>query len=215
MDKFDIILTSWNRFEFLKRTIGSLVDSGAINDCERFIIVDSGSTEEGVIEFLKQIQDQYGAFLVLKPHNHGWGAATNDGLGLSRAPYLLRVDNDVEFEHDFHRTMLDIFAHQKNIGLLGVWKHIYHGLTNMTVGKDGQKRFGIQNEWFRETDDVPGVGWMMPKAAMEKCGMFPEHGVCLTKGGNGEDSAYVQKMKQAGFLTGVPVKDVAVHITGY
>jgi hypothetical protein len=56
---------------------------------------------------------------------------------------------------------------------------------------------------------------MMPKKAMEKVGMLPEHGVCLTKGGNGEDTSYVNRMKEAGFLVGVPTKDLAFHIDGY
>src|SRR5665213_577710 len=197
---FDIIITSWNRLDYLKRTIGSLIQSGAFDAAERVIIVDNGSTEEGVHSFLEDMRRERGTFLVLLPHNRGWGAAVNDALGLSRAPFLFVCNNDVEFELDFHLRMLEILdkpiilpaGHPgiNGIGILGLWRHTSHGLV---AG-------GVQNEWFCEMDNVPAVGWLMSKYAMEKVGMLPEHGICLTKGGNGEDTAYVNRMKEAGYL---------------
>ena len=204
--KFDIILTSWNRLEYLKRTVASLISSGAFEAAERVIIVDNGSTEEGVHAFLEDLRRERGAFLVLLPHNRGWGTAVNDALGLSRAPYLFVSNNDVDYSTvGFHETMLKIFENQPNIGILGVWRHTGHGLV----------RNGVQTELFNEMDNVPAVGWMMPKVAMEKVGMLPEHGPCFTKGGNGEDTSYVNRMKEAGFLVGVPKQDIAIHIDGY
>ena len=55
----------------------------------------------------------------------------------------------------------------------------------------------------------------MAKPVMEVVGMLPEHGPCATKGGNGEDTGYVIRMKNAGYLTGAMPKDVATHIDGY
>ena len=202
-NRFDIILVSHNRLDYLKRTIASLFISGALHDCERFIIVDNDSTEEGVQQFLQDLKKEYRVFLVLSPENKGWAAAVNNGLALSRAPYLLLLNNDLEVSFEFHKKMLEVFKEHYDIGILGVWKHTSHGL-----GK-------LQSNTFRETDDVPAVGWMLPKSAMEKVGMIEERGVCLTKGGNGEDSNYVQRMKLAGYLTGVTKEDVATHITGY
>jgi len=211
--KFDIILTSWNRLEYLKRTIASLISSGAFEAADRFIIVDNGSTEEGVHAFLEDLRRERGAFLVLLPHNRGWGTAVNEALGLSRAPYLFVSNNDVDYNTpDFHKKMLEIFEANKiqsqspkEIGILGVWRHTSHGFV----------RGGVQTASFREMDNVPAVGWMMPKSAMEKVGMLPEHGPCLTKGGNGEDTSYVNRMKEAGYLVGVPNEDIAIHVDGY
>jgi hypothetical protein len=101
--------------------------------------------------------------------------------------------------------MFEICAHQPNIGILGIWRHTSHGFT----------QGGVMNDWFREMDDVPAVGWMLPKRAMEKVGLLVEKGPCFTKGGNGEDTYYVQRMKAAGFLTGVPANDLATHLDGY
>lgn len=213
MKKFDIVIVSWNRLEYLKRTVGSLIQAGVFRDAERVIIVDNGSTEPGLISFLEELREMNGVFLVLLPHNRGWGQAVNECLSLSRAEFLFVSNNDVDYNTpDFHNQMIKMIEESaafsldtKGIGILGVWRHIGHGLV----------RGGLQNEQFDEMDNVPAVGWMMPKSAMEKVGMLPEHGVCLTKGGNGEDTAYVNRMKAAGYLVGVPKKDIAVHIDGY
>ncbi len=204
-NKFDIILRSWNRLDYLKRTVASLVTSGALEACERFIVVDNGSTEKGVREFLDDMKCLYRAFLVLLPENRGWSYATNNALGLSRAPFLFISDNDVEYSKDFHKKMFETFEHHPNIGILGVWRHTAHGFL----------KGGIMDEWFREMDQVPGVGWMLPKAAMQEVGMFDERGTCLTKGGNGEDVDYVLRMREAGYFIGVTKEDLAQHITGY
>ncbi len=205
MPNFDILIVSWERLEYLKRTIASLIQSGAMKDASRIIIVDNGSIDQSVRDFLEQMRLEWGAFLVFKPHNKGWGEAVNDALGISRAEYLLVSNNDVEYQIGFHTRMFEIFEKQANIGILGVWRHIGHGLV----------RNGVQNENFCEMDNVPAIGWMIPKTAMQLVGLFPEHGPCLTKGGNGEDTSYVNRMKEKGLLVGVPPKDLASHIDGY
>jgi len=206
MPEFDIIITNWNRLSYLKNTIASLMSSGAWNDAQRKIIVDNGSTEEGVHIFLEEMRRLHGIFLVLLPHNRGWGQAVNEALGLSRAEYVFLSNNDVDYKVlDFHKRMFEIFEKQENIGILGVWFHNAHGLV----------KNGVQSDYFREMDNVPAVGWMLPKRAMERAGMLPEFGVCLTKGGNGEDTEYVNRMKAAGYLVGLPLVDLGVHIDGY
>lgn len=209
--KFDIILVSWERPDYLKRTIASLITSGAWKDAERVIVVDNGSLDPEVRKFLMELEG--GIFLVFRPKNEGWGKAVNDALGLSRSPYLFISNNDVDYNTvDFHKTMLEILMDtikwptgDKKIGILGVWRHTAHGLV----------KGGVQTYFFDEMDNVPAVGWMMPKSAMEKVGMLPEHGPCFTKGGNGEDTAYVNRMKEQGYLTGVPKTDLAIHPDGY
>jgi len=203
MPTYDIILVSWNRGAYLKRTIGSLIQSGALETCQRFIIVDNHSLDDEVKMFLEVMRTYAKTFIITRPDNGGWATAVNDALGLSRAEYVLIINNDVEFEVGFIDKMFDIYTHQHGIGILGIWHHTSHSFV------------GISNQWFREMDNVPAVGWLISKEAMEKVGMLNEKGVCLTKGGNGEDTDYVGRMKQAGFLVGVPVRDIGVHLDGY
>lgn len=210
MPEFDIIITVWNRLGYTKRTIASLIDSGAVADCQRLIIVDNRSTEEGMEDFLKDMYSNmpdvsHKVWLLRRAKNDGWGTMVNDALGISRAPYVMLVNNDVEFTPDFHKGMFDSFANQPNIGILGGWRHTSHGFI----------RGGVINDHFREMNNVPAVCWLMPKEAMQKVGLLPEHGPCMTKGGNGEDTSYVNRMKEGGYLVGVPAEDLVVHIDGY
>lgn len=205
MNTFDIIMVVWNRKEYTQRTVASLISSGAFRDCERFIIVDNHSTEEGMDDFLKDMADLKKTFVIRRPQNDGWAMAVNDALGLSRAQYLMVSNNDVEYSLGFHQKMFNAFEKYPKIGLLGAWRHTSHGFFVN----------GIKDEVFREMDDVPAVCWLMPKRAMETIGMLHERGPCFTKGGNGEDSHYVNMTRQAGFLVGVTGEDVATHLDGY
>lgn len=205
MPRFDIILTTFNRLDYTKRTIASLISSGAAAQAERFIIVDNRSTEEGFQDFLKDMYAFAGNITVIhRARNDGWGMAVNDALGVSRAPYVLLSNNDVEYTPDFAAKMLEMMEAHPEIGLLGVWRHTAHSAVQ--THHEGK---------FIEYTDVPAVGWMLSKKAMMQVGLVSEHGPCFTKGGNGEDSDYVRRMKEAGFLVGVPEVDLAVHIDGY
>lgn len=210
MERFDIILVSWNRLDYLKRTVASLWESGAINACERFIIVDNASTENGVAAFLDDMKKQWRAFIVQLPENKGWAAAVNSAIGLSRAPFVFMTNNDVIYQPDFYHTLFNVYHSQSGIGILGVWRHTAHGFVAS----------GVQTATFKEMDNVPAVGWLVPKEAMEIVGMLPEHGPCDTKGGNGEDTEYVGMMKNKGFLVGIPAivateDKLATHPDGY
>lgn len=202
MPTYDIILTTFNRVDYTKRTVASLFAAGALNTCERFIIVDNHSLEEGMKEFLDDMAQYQKVFILRRPTNNGWGTAVNDALGLSRAQHVLISNNDVEYKPGFMDTLFAAM-HNARVGLVGVWRHTSHSFTGNDFGE------------FREMTDIPAVGWFLSKSAMEKVGMLPEKGACLTKGGNGEDTEYVQRMKAQGFLTGVTPEDVAVHIDGY
>lgn len=210
MQRYDILIVNYNRLDYLKQTIASLISTATIANCERLIIVDNASTENGVSEFLDELRMHYGAYVVSCPLNKGWGAAVNTGIGISQAPYVLLCNNDIEFKPDFLTPMFVAFERHPNIGILGAWRHIHHGVV----------QGGVQDDTFVEMDNVPAVAWLLPKSAMIEIGFVPEHGACDTKGGNGEDTGYVLKMKESGRLVGVTAcavgeEKLAHHIDGY
>lgn len=200
---FDIIMTTFNRAEYTKKTFASLISSGAFDACQRFIVVDNHSTDDTMIEFLSTLRGFQKVSVITRPKNDGWGTAVNDALGLSRAEFVFLTNNDVEYYFDFFRVIFEAFAHEPTLGICGVWAHTSHSF------------IGIQDGFLRQMDNVPAVGWMIPKEVMEKVGMLPEKGPCLTKGGNSEDTDYVEMMKAKGYIVGVPARDVAVHLDGY
>ena len=204
---FDIILVSWNRLAYLKQTVASLINSGAWKSCERFIIVDNHSTEEGVKEFLDTMLGYQKVFVIRRPQNDGWASAVNDALGLSRSEYVFLSNNDVTYDPDFIEKMFDTMIGHDDVGLLGAWRHTAHSVI--------ETHHNDKNGDFVEMTDIPAVAWLLDKQAMAEVGMLEEHGPCFTKGGNGEDTKYVQMMKAKGWKTGVTAEDVAHHIDGY
>lgn len=196
-------MVTFNRAEYTKRTVASLISSGAFDKCDRFIVADNHSTDPDMIEFLNTLRGFQKTFVITRPKNDGWASAVNDGLGLSRASWVFLTNNDVEYENGFMDTLFRTAETEPELGILGVWAHTGHSF----VGKN--------TPYFREMDNVPAVGWLMSKAVMQRVGMLPEHGPCLTKGGNGEDTSYVNRMKELGFKVGVCERDVANHIDGY
>ena len=205
MPSFDIIVTTYDRLDYTRKTIGSLIASGAHGACERFIIVDNHSTVEGMESFLNDMSHYQKVFILRRPLNEGWAAAVNDALGLSQAEYVLLSNNDVQYTEGFWIHMFDAIKQNPSIGILAGWRHTAHGLV---AG-------GVQNESFDEMDNVPAVCWLMPKKAMADVGMLNVHGPCATKGGNGEDTDYVMRMKWKGYLTGATKQDVCTHMDGY
>lgn len=205
MSDFDIILVTFGRLEYTRRTVASLLESDAVGRWRRFIIVDNNSKEDGMIPFLLNLKNQYGVTLILRPRNEGWAAAVNDALNMSFAPHVLISNNDVIYDKDFVAKATETFKRHGDVGILGVWRHTSHG----------QVRGGIISEHFIEMDDVPAVGWFVSKIAMRDIGMLEVKGPTDSKGGNGEDTSYVQAMKAAGYKTGVRPQDIARHIDGY
>lgn len=193
-NRFDIILVSWNKLDNLKRTVASLISSGALEACERLIIADNCSTEDGIHEFLEQLRKEWGAFLVLLPHNRGWGQAVNEAIGLSRAPLLIITYTGLQFVSNFHTKMLQTIQANKDIGILGSWQP--HTFINGAA----------ENLSFVETDSLSPSAWLLPKSAMEKVGLLPDDGI-----NNNEGNIYVERMVAMGFKVGVPVENLSVY----
>lgn len=225
MPKYDIIVTVWNRLGYTKRTLASLIDSGAVAGCERLIIVDNCSTEEGISQFLddmyKDIPNVSGkVFILRRAKNDGWATAVNDAINISRAEWVLLCNNDVEFKPDAVRLSFDTIqkvndaiegppSKFNHVGILGLWRHTGHGDDIV----DAHPRF--KTDYFVATDNSPAVAWLMYKPAMIEVGMLKENGPCMTKGGNGEDTDYVMRIKEKNYLVGSPIPDLAEHIDGY
>lgn len=200
MPRFDIILVVYNRLDYTKRTIASLISSGAHENCERFIIVDNRSSESGIRPFMLDLAGFQRTFVLYRSRNDGWATAVNDCLGMSRAPYLFLLNNDVEFKYGFYEQMIETMENNP-LSLLGGWRHKDHSVT-------------AEHHNYDEMTDIPAVCWLLNKASMEMGGMLEERGPCSTKGGNGEDSEYVQRMAKYGQV-GATKQDVAHHIDGY
>lgn len=204
MNKLSIIIVTYNRLGFLEQTIQSLERSlenaPFMYDA---VVIDNHSTQEGYPEYLDFLETK-GYKVFTTQQNIGWGAAVNIGRDFisESSWYVLLLNDDVILDTNWYDKAMALFEEHKMIGILGLWRHTSHGI------KEDRGNLLIM-------DDAPAVAWIIPHLAFNTFPRIPEHGPCSTKGGNGEDSAYVKIVQEHRFLVACPKVDLANHITGY
>lgn len=87
-----VILPTYNRAEYLRRSIGSVLSQRL--SCDELIVVDDGSTDASV-EVVRQIAvDAPVPVFLLRQENSGAAAARNAGIRAARGELLAFLDSD-------------------------------------------------------------------------------------------------------------------------
>jgi hypothetical protein len=85
-----------------------------------------------------------------------------------------------------------------------LWQHPYHHARE-TLGD------GVVIK-----DDMPATAWFFRSKDLQEFLPFPEHGPTKTRGGNGEDTAFRDKVQnKLGRWIAWPGVDLAHHLDGY
>ncbi len=108
-----ITVTYGNMFPVLKRTVDSLYRYTA--QPFRLIIVNNGSTDETLTAF----NELPGCTLINLKENAGMVKAFNIGLKASTAPYIARMDHDVEFVMPWEDELLGLLERDNEAGAVG------------------------------------------------------------------------------------------------
>jgi len=92
MVKFSIVITSFNRWEMLRRSLLSCLEQTM--PCE-VIVVDDCSSDR-TEEYMQEILKNYGGRLIYhrQPHNLGHAMAVNQGVNLATGDWVKLVDDD-------------------------------------------------------------------------------------------------------------------------
>jgi glycosyltransferase involved in cell wall biosynthesis len=121
--KLLIVLVTYNRLEYTKRTLRYLWDT--INVPYYLVIADNNS-DDGTREYLKTLEKRNKADLVIyNPDNYYPGKATNIGweTGLKLYPeatHLMRLDNDMELHKGWDVNAAEYFEKIPELGQLGL-----------------------------------------------------------------------------------------------
>lgn len=196
----NIVMTVFNRLDYTKRTIESLVKT--VPEA-KILVYDNASTEEGIHEYLRNIQNE-NISVIFSQINEGFGTGMNEAISLlsEDRKYILLSNNDAEYFEGWYDTCIGLHEKYPQIGILGVWKHTAHGI----IEDKGDLII---------KDQMPAVGFLMTSARLKEIGEFPQHGPCSTKGGNGEDVGFCIKTFNLGYWVCAPKDDVANHFDGY
>lgn len=205
--KLLVSLIARNRPEYTERTINSIRSYTYLgNDRPVISVWHNGPMTEYMENYLKAAENT-GIKVHYSKEDIGWGAAHNKNLeqyDLDDYEYILMSDNDVLYKPDWFNKLKDLLDKYPQIGVLAVWKHIYHGL------------LGKQYYDLVVKDQMPGCGWLFKTSRLKELLPVPEKGPYLGRGGVGEDVTFCNIARdQKGYLIAGPVEDVAEHIDGY
>jgi GT2 family glycosyltransferase len=85
----------------------------------RVIWVDNGS--ERAERNAMCVLDEVESWVLWLPENIGFVKATNAGIAVSTAPYVLLLNNDTELPEGWLPDFLDVFEKYPDVGLVGPW----------------------------------------------------------------------------------------------
>lgn len=116
--KCDMVLLSWNNLALLKRCVESLMRCTDIPS--RLIIVDNGSTEAGLREYLTALRDGKSVQIkvIFNRLNEGFARGMNKGMRESRAPYVCILNNDIVATGGWLAEMIKVAESEAEIGIV-------------------------------------------------------------------------------------------------
>lgn len=195
--KLLIVLVTYNRLEYTKKTLKSLWDTISDN-ADYFLIVSDNASTDGTQKYLKDLQKR-GRIngLLLNPQNYYPGKACNlaweQVLNIYEATHLMRLDNDMELTKDWDKRVEAYFKAIPELGQLG----IEHEAIEIAEAEFRKRYINglVINEW-------PGVvgGPMIMKRKLWTMGL--RYDETPWQPPQQEDSRLSRDIKNRGYLVG-------------
>lgn len=198
-----LVILSFNRPEFLHRTIASLKKWTTYP--YELIICDDGSLEESNSEFLWKLYKarQISLLILNAGKNMGVGSGINKGFHASHGKYLIKLDSDLEFFPFWLEKVIAIMETFPEIGCLGLFKYHYPPCQWQDKLIRYEERDGIKIGVY---EDQVGSTMCFPRGVYEKYGDLVEGSYA-----HGEDYIYKMKLKKAGYWIALPENDLVYN----
>jgi glycosyltransferase involved in cell wall biosynthesis len=171
--KASIVILSYNRFEYLKNTVNSLIKSLINRDDFEIIIVDNGSIDESPDYIKKMIENHSIDKAILFKENQGISKGFNSGFAIAdtNSNFLIKLDCDIVINHQgWFEEMEMIFKSDESIGLLMLFQENHPTMPSCirTLHKTGKE--------FISLDEiiVGSACFTIPKSTINKIGYFNE-----------------------------------------
>jgi glycosyltransferase involved in cell wall biosynthesis len=134
-----IIIPTKNQYHIVKRCIDSILDKSTYNHYE-IILVDTGSTENDVINWYKKIKNKKIKQLSFVEDKFSYANSCNYGASKASGEYLIMLNNDTEVITPNWIELMLGDAQRKEVGSVGVLlyypgnKHIQHAGIGIGLG---------------------------------------------------------------------------------
>ncbi|MDD5072419.1 MAG: glycosyltransferase family 2 protein [Candidatus Omnitrophica bacterium] len=192
----DLVLLSWNNLAILKRCVESLMRCTGV--ASRLIVVDNGSTEKGIREFLSEIKDgpNVRVEVIFNRLNEGFPRGMNKGMERSRAPYVCLLNNDIIATEGWLDEMIRVAGSDPSVGMVNPSSNNF----GLRFGKDTTleefSRGFVEHsgEWI-EMNACVGFCMLIKREVIEKIGFLDDKfGYAYF-----EDTDYSRRAQAAGF----------------
>jgi len=162
----DLIFIAYNRLEYTKLALGSLLADSA----EEFSLTiwDNGSTDE-TREYLSTIKDARITRKVFAKENHYLHGAFNDMVNSSRADLVGMVPNDFMVTPGWTRPLAQAHAEVPELGMIGCW-HLGKEYFNESRAKHKIQTFG-KHQVLRHPWTGGGAG-LVKLTTIKECGFL-------------------------------------------
>ncbi|WP_138433116.1 glycosyltransferase family 2 protein [Winogradskyella algicola] len=171
MPFFSVVITVYNKAEFIKNTINSVLNQ-TFQDFE-IIVVNDGSTDESK-SIIKSFNDNRIELITTK--NQGVSAARNKGIEVANANYVALLDGDDLWEKDFLKFIKEAITKFSNVSVFTTaLAHKYeHKVVPATYNFKQRNTYEIR-DFFKSSLDhtiLTSSSIVFRKNIIEKIGYF-------------------------------------------
>lgn len=186
MIEFDLIIAHYGTGRLTQLALRCLQTIREYSQNYKIIFVDNASPETDLI--MPELE-QHPYIKIRNPHNEGFIKATNQGLQMSSAPYVVLMNNDTEAVPNWLEKLKIPFLKYPEVGLTGP-------LTTARGSWQGKHQPKGHDIWIMPPGRMLAFFCtMIKREVIEKCGLLDEtYGV-----GFGDDDAYCRTAERAGF----------------
>lgn len=125
--RLSVVIPFYNLGEHLRAAVESVVNSRWADT--EIIIVDDGSTENGVSILLNALCDQYPNIRLIRRANKGLAYTRNEGASIATGEFLAFLDADDRVLPDYYPKAIALMQGRENVFFVGCWVQ-YFGDTN-------------------------------------------------------------------------------------
>lgn len=197
----DIVIPVFNACEFTQQCLESILQNVSIP--ARVLVIDNASTDATctVVEELKlRCPSHISISRIANAENRGWIGGINQGLELSKTPYVLIANNDILIYPHALEEMISIAASDPRIGLVNPESNEFGFRSDRTGEPPTIPRIEelFRNNRTRWVEGCAVIGFcaLIKREVLTKIGgMDPVYGA-----GYSEDDDYSERARAEGYL---------------
>jgi len=207
----DLIVPNWNRLDLLKHCVESVFKHTRIPS--RLIIVDDGSTDQNVHQYLDHISGTQSVLVkVLRlQKNETLAKVINAGFKASEAPWTCLLNNDILVTEGWLEEMLAVAKSDDGIGLVNPMSNEFDVLPRPgeSIGALARRRRTYPTDKI-ENWMCTGFCMLMPRRILKEVGYWDEKYKLFYF----EDADYALKVRRAGYRCVIAERAFVFHEGG-